>query len=928
MAGDKVGDPFVRQELGWRARRSALEAAMGQRLRKLLTPRDANLESKDPGRAPRLVVPCGPFGVCTGLFWFLPQNVLDRETWETLKEDCARLGVGEWHLQVLFLRLCDARDKSWGTVRLGPLLRSTPPRSRRLFRRVLRAQIGHRSRRMLFEDVVRVVLDLCALDFASLVLLGIRTMVPDEAIDLTLLRGVIRFLAADELDEFSRFVFRTLYPEIGTTAHAAEAVIQLGLRYPVVVQPVLLMQRFLQRRFLGLRFWHEFHHREGTGLFPETLSVEDLEAITGRVLVLESVSALAAPFVFGSAATALERPTWGRASSFPTAPGRALRMRPPTAAAVAAAVMVHVAPPAKAAPTSILRPARSSAALSDDKDVVEAAERPDAASPAVDGRLASAHRPQVKFLSNESVAAGLSVLRGFATRDRFLNDAGEGPRRKAIWDVENMQPTPHSLRDAWKVARRHRHPRGAELHLTSAQIVQRVYLQMATGAGRSFAVVACPCLLCGETITPTLFSTLAPGATSDTGVDGNAASATSAEAHADGIDVGERHDRGVDLGGRRRGRRGSLTVTSAGGLVDMVRDGTLRFEPRKVLRWRTAAARRPKARRRLLRGSIGVAADSVEMPGAWGEGDEGGRNDEDEDLAQDEQALGNPSALVHEPGGGRSVRFAAPEDEKESVEEEGPEDAALAVPGTVELVVADHPDRGSPPRPPPRKQVKPTPPTRLIPVALEAPELPGATGSPESAVPSVLSAEASPASPLVRPRARSPSLRPKRASSSGRASHTGMRRSLRSSTDAPDPEAGIPEHASPPAPTEPARRQKPKLFNTGLCAECDTYAHAILADLLGYKKADTILNAATVKPRAVEVVDALGESSRLLHEPMPTKRRLRGDTRRFQFDDDVFLELFDDEARRFFYYNASTGYSTWIQPPRYVPFALVRDDAR
>ena len=34
----------------------------------------------------------------------------------------------------------------------------------------------------------------------------------------------------------------------------------------------------------------------------------------------------------------------------------------------------------------------------------------------------------------------------------------------------------------------------------------------------------------------------------------------------------------------------------------------------------------------------------------------------------------------------------------------------------------------------------------------------------------------------------------------------------------------------------------------------------------------------------------------------------------YEYPDDKFVELFDDESRRFFYYNVTTGKSQWFKP--------------
>ena len=66
------------------------------------------------------------------------------------------------------------------------------------------------------------------------------------------------------------------------------------------------MQRSVQRRFLGLRYWRRVHARIGTQLFPPDFSRVDAEMVTSRVLMLECVSLNATPFEFGTERTRTE----------------------------------------------------------------------------------------------------------------------------------------------------------------------------------------------------------------------------------------------------------------------------------------------------------------------------------------------------------------------------------------------------------------------------------------------------------------------------------------------------------------------------------------------------------------------------------------------------------------------------------------------
>ena len=40
----------------------------------------------------------------------------------------------------------------------------------------------------------------------------------------------------------------------------------------------------------------------------------------------------------------------------------------------------------------------------------------------------------------------------------------------------------------------------------------------------------------------------------------------------------------------------------------------------------------------------------------------------------------------------------------------------------------------------------------------------------------------------------------------------------------------------------------------------------------------------------------------------------------FTFEDDIFIELFDDATESFFYTNIATGKSQWTRPAKYRPY--------
>ena len=134
--------------------------------------------------------------------------------------------------------------------------------------------------------------------------------------------------------------------------------------------------------------------------------------------------------------------------------------------------------------------------------------------------------------------------------------------------------------------------------------------------------------------------------------------------------------------------------------------------------------------------------------------------------------------------------------------------------------------------------------------------------------------------------------------------------------------------------------------NTGFCGECDTYLLRLCADLFGYKLAHLLLTAATVKPNVEADMVRHTKAARLQGQPLlqgkplsdealmqleAESRRLEDEARElsaeggaansnltraqlfaadsykrakravYEYPDDNFIELFDEESRRFFY---------------------------
>jgi len=202
---------------------------------------------------PYLPVPCGPMACCSYYMPFLPQNVLPPSVWEPLKRECWARGVGEMDLQNMFLQLCDPADASWGTVRIVPFLHAIGTRARRTARRLIRAEAGLRTRRMRFEDIARTILDICTLDFAGIVVASARALHRYKALDVVIMRAIVRYAANDDVDLLTRAILRTTYMPKGTTHHTSAALVHYALRYPTTILPFLEVQQALQRRFPSLQ---------------------------------------------------------------------------------------------------------------------------------------------------------------------------------------------------------------------------------------------------------------------------------------------------------------------------------------------------------------------------------------------------------------------------------------------------------------------------------------------------------------------------------------------------------------------------------------------------------------------------------------------------------------------------------------------------
>jgi hypothetical protein len=141
-----------------------------------------------------------------------------------------------------------------------------------------------------------------------------------------------------------------------------------------------------------------------------------------------------------------------------------------------------------------------------------------------------------------------------------------------------------------------------------------------------------------------------------------------------------------------------------------------------------------------------------------------------------------------------------------------------------------------------------------------------------------------------------------------------------------------------------ARRHKPpkprrvKTSNTGFCVECDDHCWRVLADLFGYKLAEFILSSAAAQGSVQEEVELqtyaarvagqkLGETTTIFHgaDPAPMRPtdadKARKHVRAYRRADDVWLQLLDEASGRWFYYNVSSGETTWVPPPTFATTA-------
>jgi hypothetical protein len=256
--------------------------------------------------APKVKIPEGNQGKIK-MVDFYPQYFLEHAVYQKLLQSASVYGVDEDKIKELFLRLCNPWDVSYATVVIRKFLSETHPRFRYLLRRII-LKNANGVARLLFEDAVMMILQLCGADYGTLIMTTLESLRDFKTLDVTNVRAVLRYINGDDhMENILRYVAAHLHSP-DAPFHHFSAFVQLCVRYPALVFPIIVMQRSLQRRFFGMRFWRNYHTRVGTMLFSNDFSKVDSVMIMCRVLMLETVSLNATPFQFGTPQTAREPP--------------------------------------------------------------------------------------------------------------------------------------------------------------------------------------------------------------------------------------------------------------------------------------------------------------------------------------------------------------------------------------------------------------------------------------------------------------------------------------------------------------------------------------------------------------------------------------------------------------------------------------------
>ena len=283
-----------------------------------------------------LLIPIGP--ICSYSLPNTPASVLPSRAWSALVARAASYGLSPVHLTALFTRLCAPHDASLGTVHISALLAGLRPRLRArdcallelLLRRAPPPPSSHVATlgggagehdRILFEQLVVFLLELCALPLHALAPAAAGALRDWPALGTTAVRAVLRFVAEDEktvkpgalaaaaLHPLTRELLVHLHTPACGAFHSGDALAHLTLRYPLLAFPLLRLQRELQRLVGGRALWQAHAARSGGALLPASAGLGLLAALTARVLMLEAASSSATPFLFGTAATVLGTPS-------------------------------------------------------------------------------------------------------------------------------------------------------------------------------------------------------------------------------------------------------------------------------------------------------------------------------------------------------------------------------------------------------------------------------------------------------------------------------------------------------------------------------------------------------------------------------------------------------------------------------------------
>ena len=250
-----------------------------------------------------------PYGPClfTGMP-FLPKNIINKSKWDKIKERCAKLGITERMLEVLFQRLCSPLDEALGTVKLKRFFSQFASENRRLLKAMV-MDIAKGKQRVYFEDAVLILAEFCALDFVSLVYKFVKVVGGDEAVlhmSVDLMRGLLRYLWDNKVDDFNKLLLRHSWSD--HPHHGVQAFVDFSIRYPCLIFPLLTLQRSVQRKILGRNFWEAFHSKQHTQLLPGDFGAEHGRMVAARVVMLEAVSEVCRPFQFGTPLTRSDPP--------------------------------------------------------------------------------------------------------------------------------------------------------------------------------------------------------------------------------------------------------------------------------------------------------------------------------------------------------------------------------------------------------------------------------------------------------------------------------------------------------------------------------------------------------------------------------------------------------------------------------------------